>query len=99
MFMKSEYLDSSNAWIISGWKLPQKAQKRIDIWKSLPILIIPFKCFSNNQKVQSFVEFPFVIELKSAFNYLFVFCNHYVSLISGKYKALSKNSITNKWFK
>ena len=111
LFMQSEFLDTNNAWLCSNCKSLQNAKKKIEMWKSPPILIVQLKRFRNNQKLQTLVDFPLVnLDLKYFFvngkkcNFitiydLFGICNHYGSVINGHYNAFCKNSLTNKWYK
>jgi len=107
-FVQIESLDENNEWHCPNCKSPQKAKKKIEVWKTPPILIIQLKRFKNNRKVMSFIDFPInSFDLKNIIlnkdhgctKYdLFAVCNHYGSLAYGHYTAFAKNYLSEKWY-
>lgn len=107
-FIQIESLDENNEWHCPNCKSPQKAKKKIEVWKTPPILIIQLKRFKNNRKVMSFIDFPInnfdlhkIVLNKDhgCTKYdLFAVCNHYGSLAYGHYTAFAKNYLSEKWY-
>ena len=105
---KPERLDEQNEWYCPKCKQFQRANKKIDIYKTPNILIIQLKRFNNRRKIDTTVDFPinnldiskYVIsknndELKYD---LFAIGNHFGSMGVGHYIAYCKNHFDNVWY-
>jgi ubiquitin carboxyl-terminal hydrolase 4/11/15 len=105
---KPERLDEQNEWYCPKCKQFQRANKKIDIYKTPNILIIQLKRFNNRRKIDTTVDFPinnldiskYVIsknndELKYD---LFAIGNHFGSMGFGHYIAYCKNHFDNVWY-
>ncbi|CDW79869.1 ubiquitin carboxyl-terminal hydrolase family [Stylonychia lemnae] len=110
-FMIPEKLSHQNTWFCNKCMVHKQAVKKIQIFKTPPILILNLKRFKGNQtKQNSFIDFPvrgldmseYVISQKqkqsSNLVYdLFAVSNHYGQLLGGHYTAYAKNHDT--WFR
>ena len=111
-FTKEEEFDADNLWKCSKCHNNIPAKNKIEIYQTPKILIIQLKRFKNNEKINTFVEFPltnldisrFVSHNKSKYNGLnkkydlFAVANHYGGLEYGHYDAYCLNYIDNHWY-
>ena len=109
-FSKKEILTAENQWFCPKCKSEQLAEKKMDIYTCPDILIIHLKRFRNEQKLDSFVNFPLTgLDLtkhvksikKENENYIYDLIgvgNHYGSIHGGHYVAFAKNHLKNKWY-
>lgn len=109
-FSKKEILTSENQWFCPKCKSEQLAEKKMDIYTCPDILIIHLKRFRNQQKLDTFVNFPLTgLDLtkqvksikKENENYIYDLIgvgNHYGSTHGGHYVAFAKNHLKNKWY-
>jgi ubiquitin C-terminal hydrolase len=108
-FVKIEKLEEDNEWFCSKCKKHQRADKKLEIYRSPHILIIHLKRFRNRSKIDNVVEFP--INGLDISNYvickdeglpltydLFAIANHYGGLGGGHYVSYAKNPIDNNWY-
>ncbi|CAG9333065.1 unnamed protein product [Blepharisma stoltei] len=110
-FTKDENLEKG--WICPQCERPVVSNKKFDIWKVPPILIIHLKRFKyiqgNFGKNKAFVDFPVVgldlsgfvsSEQKEPPIYdLFAKIDHEGKLKAGHYYAVARNCRDNKWYK
>jgi ribosomal protein L37AE/L43A len=108
-FTKEEEFDADNLWKCSKCHNNIPAKNKIEIYQTPKILIIQLKRFKNNEKINTFVEFPltnldisrFVSHNKSKYNGLnkkydlFAVANRYGGLEYGDYDAYCLNYIDN----
>ena len=111
-FCKEETFDKDNLWKCSKCKEDIEARNKIEIYQTPKILIIQLKRFKNNQKIETFIDFPiknldinqFVSssetnERKPNKKYdLFGVVNHYGRLDYGHYDAYCLNFEDNNWY-
>ena len=111
-FSKEETFDKDNLWKCSKCHQNIAAKNKIEIYQIPKILIIQLKRFENNQKIESFIDFPlknldisqFVtssISQKDGIpkKYdLFAVANHYGRMEYGHYDAFCLNYIDNNWY-
>ena len=113
-FSKEETFDKDNLWKCSKCSQNIPATNKMEIYQIPKILIIQLKRFKNNQKIESFIDFPLkdldinkFIPSSSTFkkNYnipkkydLFAVANHYGRLEYGHYDAFCLNYINNNWY-
>jgi len=105
---KPERLDEQNEWYCPKCKQFQRANKKIDIYKTPNILIIQLKRFNNRRKIDTTVDFPinnldiskYVISKNNDdLKYdLFAIGNHFGSMGFGHYIAYCKNHFDNVWY-
>ena len=111
-FSKEETFDKDNLWKCSKCHKNIAANNKIEIYQTPKILIIQLKRFENNQKVETFIDFPLkdldisqFVSLDSKINNvipkkydLFAVANHYGRLEYGHYDAFCLNYIDNNWY-
>ena len=111
-FSKEETFDKDNLWKCSKCNKNIAAKNKIEIYQTPKILIIQLKRFENNQKIESFVDFPLKDLDISQFTCtnskinndvpkkydLFAVANHYGRLEYGHYDAFCLNYIDNNWY-
>ena len=108
-FVKLEKLQENNEWFCPQCKQHQKADKKMEIYKSPHILIIHLKRFRNHSKIDNVVDFPingldisnYVIYKEEGIPLiydLFAIANHYGGLGGGHYVAYAKNYLDNQWY-
>ena len=106
---EEELLDENNLWFCENCKKKQKAEKKLEIYKTPKILIIQIKRFNRIKKLETKVDFPiknldinkYIISEDKNKNIkydLFAVANHYGSLNFGHYTAICKNSLNDKWY-
>ena len=108
-FIKMEKLKENNEWYCPKCKTHQRAEKKMEIYRSPHILIIHLKRFRNQSKIDNVVDFP--ITGLDISNYvickdeglpltydLFAIANHYGGLWGGHYVSYAKNHLTNDWY-
>ena len=105
---KPERLDEQNEWYCPKCKQFQRANKKIDIYKTPNILIIQLKRFNNRRKIDTTVDFPInnldiskyvISKTKDELKYdLFAIGNHFGSMGFGHYIAYCKNHFDNVWY-
>ncbi len=108
LLTKSKRLDEQIEWHCPKCKQFQRANKKIEIYKTPNILIIQLKRFNDFRKIDTTVDFPinnldiskYVIsksndELKYD---LFAIGNHFGSMKKGHYIAYCKNHFDNIWY-
>jgi len=109
-FMKYEKLEPQNEWYCSQCKTHQRATKKMEIYKSPPILILHLKRFTNNNKLGILVDYPIkdldlTDYIKNNDNStskkydLFAVSNHYGGMGGGHYVAYAQNYFNKKWYK
>ena len=104
-FSSTETLDERNQWFCPKCRQFVCAQKKLDIWKVPPILIIQLKRFYGSgyaaRKIDSLIDFPEILDMK---NYivgpqknenevkyrLYAVSNQYGSLSGGHYTACAR---------
>ena len=111
-FCKEETFDKDNLWKCSKCQENIEAKNKIEIYQTPKILIIQLKRFKNNQKIESFIDFPIkdldvskfitsstTIENIPSKKYdLFAVVNHYGRLEYGHYDAFCLNYDDNCWY-
>ena len=111
-FCKEETFDKDNLWKCSKCQENIEAKNKIEIYQIPKILIIQLKRFKNNQKIESFIDFPIkdldvskfitsttTIENAPSKKYdLFAVVNHYGRLEYGHYDAFCLNYDDNCWY-
>ena len=111
-FSKEETFDKDNLWKCSKCHKNIAANNKIEIYQTPKILIIQLKRFENNQKIETFIDFPlkdldisqFVSPYSKINNVipkkydLFAVANHYGRLEYGHYDAFCLNYIDNNWY-
>jgi ubiquitin C-terminal hydrolase len=109
LYCIGEILDGENAVYLDDTKKEKvDVQKRIRFWSFPNILVIALKRFDNfNNKNNSFIQFPFVLDLSSyvigynkekyIYN-LFGICNQFGSTKGGHYTSFIQENITKKWY-
>ncbi|XP_060069367.1 ubiquitin carboxyl-terminal hydrolase 8-like [Ylistrum balloti] len=111
-FVKAEKMTGSSRWKCPNCRVERDAEKKIDIWKLPPLLIIALNRFvwegMWRQKINSFVDFPvndlsldkFVRGPSNNSHYqLYGVSNHYGTMDGGHYTAYCKNAVSKKWNK
>ena len=109
-FMKYEKLDPQNEWYCRCCKSHQRAKKKMEIYKSPPILILHLKRFTNNNKLSILVDYPVKdLDLSdyikneddntSRLYDLFAVSNHYGGMGGGHYVAYGQNYFNKRWYK
>ncbi|XP_012937309.1 ubiquitin carboxyl-terminal hydrolase 8 [Aplysia californica] len=111
-FLKPEMMTGSSKWKCPRCKVERDSEKKIDIWKLPPILLIGLNRFYSEgmwmQKKTTYVDFP-TQELdlsdavigpkpRKAFN-LYGVSNHYGTMEGGHYTACCRNPVNKKWHK
>lgn len=111
-FLQPEMMTGSCKWKCPRCQVERDAEKKIDIWKLPPILLIGLNRFVSDgmwlQKKTTYVDFPvsdldmseFTIGSKprSCYN-LYGISNHYGTMEGGHYTAYCRNPCTTKWHK
>ena len=108
LYVTGEILEGENAWYNDKTQEKESVRKRIRFWSLPNVLVIDFKRFnSNNQKKQTFIDFPlenldlskYIIGYKkNSYKYdLFGVCNHSGSALGGHYTSYVKNA-NGKWY-
>ena len=111
-FSKEETFDKDNLWKCSKCHKNIAANNKIEIYQTPKILIIQLKRFENNQKIETFIDFPLkdldisqFVSPDSKINNvipkkydLFAVANHYGRLEYGHYDAFCLNYIDNNWY-
>ena len=111
-FSKEETFDKDNLWKCSKCHKNIAANNKIEIYQTPKILIIQLKRFENNQKIETFIDFPLKDFDISQFVFpdskinndipkkydLFAVANHYGRLEYGHYDAFCLNYIDNNWY-
>ncbi|CAH1789341.1 unnamed protein product [Owenia fusiformis] len=111
LFLKEEKMTGDSRWNCPRCKCKRDAIKKIDIWKTPPVLIICLKRFwfdshQFRQKITTTVDFPLrdmslngIIQgpkRTKPYN-LYAVSNHYGTMEGGHYTAFSRNSLTERW--
>jgi ubiquitin carboxyl-terminal hydrolase 4/11/15 len=108
-FVSLEKLEENNEWYCPQCKNHQRAEKRMEIYKSPHILVIHLKRFRNHKKIENLVDFPvsgldisnYVIHKENGVDLvydLFAIANHVGGLGGGHYYAYAKNYFDNQWY-
>jgi ubiquitin carboxyl-terminal hydrolase 4/11/15 len=112
-FCKSEKLRKTEAWYCRVCKKHQEANKKFDLWKLPPVIILHMKRFSFNNyrrnKIDSFVDFPLEDldlseyvknpeEGKNAQYDLYAVSNHFGGTGGGHYTAYARNLVDGNWY-
>lgn len=111
-FVKAEKMTGSSRWKCPNCRMERDTEKKIDIWKLPPLLIIALNRFvwegMWRQKVNSYVDFPvndlsldkFVRGPQNNHHYqLYGVSNHYGTMDGGHYTAYCKNAVSKRWNK
>ncbi|XP_055867216.1 ubiquitin carboxyl-terminal hydrolase 8-like isoform X1 [Biomphalaria glabrata] len=110
-FLKPEILTGSSKWKCPSCRVEREAEKKIDLWKLPPILLIGLNRFYVDgmwQKKTTFVDFPVndhdfsqvVIGPPTRQRYnLYGVSNHFGTMEGGHYTAFCKNPVNKKWYK
>ncbi|XP_033725421.1 ubiquitin carboxyl-terminal hydrolase 8-like [Pecten maximus] len=111
-FVKAEKMTGSSRWKCPNCRVERDTEKKIDIWKLPPLLIIALNRFvwegMWRQKINSYVDFPvndlsldkFVRGPGNNPHYqLYGVSNHYGTMDGGHYTAYCKNAVSKKWNK
>lgn len=109
-FSIPETLDHNNSWSCPHCKSKVAAQKKLEIFKIPPILIIHLKRFrvfrTYREKIKARINFPVenldirditLGDSKELYD-LFAVCNHFGTLSGGHYTATVYNPIKSNWF-
>jgi len=110
LFTTEEQLGPQDAWFCSNCNGLKQAFKKFDIWTVPPILVIHLKRFSYKssfrEKIETFVDFPFYLDLSTRIkssnntqnNYqLYAVSNHYGLMGGGHYTAYCLHR-DGKWY-
>ncbi|XP_021379459.1 ubiquitin carboxyl-terminal hydrolase 8-like isoform X1 [Mizuhopecten yessoensis] len=111
-FLKVEKMTGSSRWKCPNCRVQRDTEKKIDIWKLPPLLIIALNRFvwegMWRQKINSYVDFP-VNDLSlekftrgpgtNPHYQLYGVSNHYGTMDGGHYTAYCKNAVSKKWYK
>ncbi|KAJ6228436.1 ubiquitin carboxyl-terminal hydrolase 11 [Anaeramoeba flamelloides] len=111
-YVQKEKLNENNKWYCRNCEDLVQAVKKFDLWKLPEILIFHLKRFTgsgfNRKKIDKFVEFPSVLDMKKyvigphdpmGYTYkLYAISNHFGGLGGGHYTAYAQNSINEEWY-
>lgn len=111
-FTREEILDGEDRWKCPRCKVPQRASKKIDIWKLPSILIVHLKRFeftaNKYGKINDYVDFPIddldltpyvsKLQREKPIYDLFAVSNHDGYLGGGHYYAYTKNRQNHGWY-
>jgi len=108
-YMKKLRLDEDNLWICDECKHSVRPFKQARLWKTSDILFILVKRYlKNGQKIDQFLEYPLILDLKDYnINYSSKKSNQYSlqsmaihngSLGGGHYYAVCKNYLEDRWY-
>ena len=106
-FAERRILDSDNEWKCDKCKQYVRPRKRTIFWKTSDILIILLKRYTIHHKINRFVSYPDILDMKDiSFNGINVsktyalqgFCVHGGSLHGGHYFAVCKNHLDKHWY-
>jgi ubiquitin C-terminal hydrolase len=109
-FSSTETMDGDNKWYCSSCKTHVRAEKKIEVWKVPPMLIIHLKRFGGRggAKINAPVKFPLVdfdvsqflrspTEGSTVYD-CYAVALHHGSAGGGHYTALGKSRITGGWY-
>mgnify|MGYP001246251570 CR=1 FL=1 len=105
-YTREEKLDKNNTWICEKCKNKVQPNKQLIFWELSPVLIISIKRYRKNMKVDKYINFPEVLNMKeyclnsknNDINYeLIGICIHSGGLNGGHYYAACKNVVTGSW--
>jgi len=106
-YMKKIQLDDNNMWTCDKCCKPVKPYKQTRLWKTSDILFILVKRYRNNKKIDSFLKYPEILDLKgyninhsskSNTYSLQSIAIHSGGLGGGHYYAVCKNYLDNFWY-
>jgi len=107
-YMKKIQLDSDNMWTCDECKHQVCPFKQTRLWKTSDILFILLKRYKRNRKIDKFLNYPLVLNLKDYnINYcskkkneyaLQSFAVHSGGLGGGHYYAICKNYLNDRWY-
>ena len=100
-YTKSSCLDEQNLWTCDNCNQKVKSQKKTLLWKTSDIIILSLKRFTNASKINTFIEYPEILQLNEYnLNYgtnknnnysLQSYAVHVGGLDSGHYYSVCKN--------
>ncbi|GFO37995.1 ubiquitin carboxyl-terminal hydrolase 8, partial [Plakobranchus ocellatus] len=111
-FLKPEMMTGSSKWKCPRCKVERDSEKKIEIWKLPPILLVGLNRFYSEgmwmQKKSTYVDFPvndldlsqYIIGPPPRNKYsLYGISNHYGTMEGGHYTAFCRNPVNKKWHK
>ncbi|GFR96123.1 ubiquitin carboxyl-terminal hydrolase 8 [Elysia marginata] len=111
-FLKPEMMTGSSRWKCPRCKVERDSEKRIEIWKLPPILLVGLNRFYSEgmwmQKKSSYVDFPvngldlsqYIAGSRPRNHYnLYGISNHYGTMEGGHYTAFCRNPVNKRWYK
>ena len=107
-YMKKYRLDSENTWQCDACKNHVRPFKQTRLWKTSDVLFILLKRYNKNQKIDKYLEYPLILDLKDYnINYSKNKSNQYSlngmaihsgGLGGGHYYAVCKNYLDDHWY-
>ena len=107
-YMKKYRLDCDNTWKCDACKKQVRPFKQMRLWKTSDVLFILLKRYNRNHKIDRFLEYPLILNLKNHnINYsgkknnqysLSGFAVHNGGLGGGHYYAVCKNYLDKSWY-
>ena len=107
-YMKKFQLDKDNMWKCDKCKELVRPYKQTRLWKTSDILFILLKRYKNNRKINKYIEYPEILDLK---DYNLNYCSnkkneyslqgmaiHGGGLGGGHYYAICKNYLNDTWY-
>ena len=105
-FIREEKLDKNNTWICEKCNHKVQPNKQLIFWELSPILIISIKRYRGNMKIDKYINFPEVLNMKdyclnskdNDIRYeLIGLCMHSGGLNGGHYYAACKDLTNGNW--
>ena len=107
-YTKKFQIDNKNKWKCDQCKNYVCPFKQTKLWNTSDILILLIKRYKGDQKINTFIEYPFDLNMED-YNINFSsdknnnyslqsFAIHEGSLNGGHYYAICKNYLNNKWY-
>ena len=107
-YMKKLRLDHNNMWTCDKCNQKVRPYKQTRLWKTSDVLFILIKRYDKNRKINKFLKYPFILNLKDYnINYsndkkneysLQSMAIHSGGLGGGHYFAICKNYLDNSWY-
>ena len=107
-YMKKLRLDHNNMWTCDQCKQKVRPYKQTRLWKTSDVLFILVKRYDKNRKINKFLQYPFILNLKDYnINYSNDKKNEYTlqsmaihsgGLGGGHYFAICKNYLDDNWY-
>ena len=107
-YMKKLRLDHNNMWTCDQCKQKVRPYKQTRLWKTSDVLFILIKRYDKNRKINKFLKYPFILNLKDYnINYSNDKKNEYTlqsmaihsgGLGGGHYFAICKNYLDDNWY-